>query len=161
MNPFKNISKTDWTLLAGGALGSVINQAEVAAQQLVPGWPDVLKQQISPLPSNGETLSLVAPPLVGLVVAKKKPNLDPLAKGLTLFAGPKLLKKIVVNAIDMSTRPVAGLGARMVATQLFTQRAPSTGVEIASKGLIKKTYAVAPVLPVYARPSVGTYRVIG
>jgi len=103
-NPLK-MSSDEKQFLIGGLLSSITAYAEKSAEFYVPGYPTELKTQIDPhLPTNGQILSLVAPPVVlklGEKIVKSGTTKEKLGKigfGSLLFSAPRLVQQIGSNS---------------------------------------------------------------
>lgn len=113
----KMSKETKQTLLAGIA-GGLIFHMEEAANGLVAGYPQVLKDRINPnLPRNGQIVADVAPLAVGWALDKSRPSPrnNNIKMGLTLFDLPKLMHQIVWNVAYTAGRP-AGVGLPLYKT---------------------------------------------
>jgi len=103
-NPLK-MSPDEKQFLIGGLLSSITAYAEKAAEWYVLGYPTELKSQLDPhLPTNGQILSLVAPPVVlklGERVVKSgttKERLGKIGFGSILYSVPRLVQQIGSNS---------------------------------------------------------------
>ena len=126
-------------MLIGGIASSLTVYSERLLAETQPNYPAELKQKLDPhLPSNGELITGIAPPLVLWAVSKKKPKLKPIAFGSMLYSAPELTRRIVQNtayAEGLAARPAA----RFVAPTNMTR------------------YSATPYAPVVMQPSLGKY----
>ena len=110
-------------LLLGGTLNSLTFWGNRLAQEYVPEYPQVLKQQLDPhLPTNGEIISGVAVPL-GLYTVKRvsknsstKEKVGDLAFGATLHAIPNMITQTAFQAAwteGVKARPAARIATPM------------------------------------------------
>ena len=99
----------------GGIAGSLTFWMEEAAYELVPGYPQELRQRIAPsLPRNGQLAATVAPLGIAWVAPKvlkrHSARMENLKMGITMYSAPKLLHAIVTNiAYVMGVASVQGL----------------------------------------------------
>jgi len=120
-NPLKaiKISSSDKKALLGGIASSLIYYGNLLAQEQA-GYPTELKQQLEPhLPSNGQLIAGLAPPLALYSVVKfgKKQKLRDLAKGSILFSLPNVTARIICQSAYVE-------GAKTVVPARFS--APAT-----------------------------------
>lgn len=107
MNPLKSLFKlspVEYRVLLGGITNSLVYYSERILQASMPTYPLPLKQQLDPhLPSNGEIVGLVAPPLATLVAERAikrtetREVVTDIRFGTMLYAFPKLIQRIGVN----------------------------------------------------------------
>lgn len=106
--PSPKMSKETKQVLLSGITGGLVFHMEEAANGLVAGYPQFLKDRIdSNLPRNGQLVADLAPMGVGWVLAKKHPSARNrnIAVGLTLFDLPKLMHQIVWNVAYTAGKP--------------------------------------------------------
>lgn len=112
LNPFKMVSPETQKLLLGGLVGSLAYYADLAIADSVPAYPAQLKARISPqLPRNDELLTTIATPAAMYVLGKKSKKFKEIAKGTMLYSVPRLLDRVIVNAVT----PVASTAMFRVA----------------------------------------------
>jgi hypothetical protein len=148
MNPFK-ISPTEMKVLLGGILNSVIYYGEKAAQATVIGWPAELSQRLDPnLPTNGEILATVGPP-IALYGTKKlvksgstKEKVGDLAFGSALYAFPTLMVEVgsrVAYNQGVVARPAARL-TQAIPTTRYTQTTMPTPARATTQSVGNSKY---------------------
>lgn len=117
MKLMPNISKSYKENLMGGIIGSLTVQVEKGLSYFVAGYPQVLKDQISPfLPRNGGLVATLAPPAIAWAVTKKRSSSRKtnLKNGIFFYDFPKLLDQIAYNVGFQMGVPPATAGLRLV-----------------------------------------------
>ena len=95
-------ARTERRLLLGAMTSTLIRAVHVVGKEgVIPNYPPELTQKLDPhLPSNGEILTLVAPPVVaqvGKMVARStdtKEKLSDIGFGMILYSIPRLVQRI-------------------------------------------------------------------
>jgi hypothetical protein len=166
MNPLHMSKDTKQTLLSGIA-GGLIFHMEEAANGLVPGYPQFLKDRLNPsLPRNGQLVADVGPLATVWVVGKKRRSarMDNIKIGMTLYDLPKLLHQIVWNVAYQAGVPAAGLrlaNARYMAPATLNIRPIPMNNRAASQPPRLSKYAVTGTPPVMSGVSgAGKYKAV-
>lgn len=134
-------SQTKNTLL-GGVAGALTVYMESAANGLVAGYPQILKDRlVTQMPRNGELVAAVAPMGVTWAVAKKKHSerVKDVKTGVMLYDLPKLLDLFAYRIAYIAGLPQVGAGLQfnprampmnirpLIAANISANKSMSTG----------------------------------
>lgn len=114
--PYLKMSKPTKQTLTGGVLGALAVHMESAANFLVAGYPQPLKDRLAPqLPRNGELVADIAPAGIVYVVARKKRSekIQNIKNGVYLYDFPKLLNLVGYRIAYTMGAPAAGAAAAL------------------------------------------------
>lgn len=111
---FPSVSKEVKQTLIGGALAGAIVGFESGASWFVAGYPQILKDRISPvIPRNGALLADLAPAGTAYYMKKRgSERTKNMATGVLLYDLPKLLDEFAYSIAYQMGLPAAGLGTR-------------------------------------------------
>lgn len=110
LNPFKMISPDTQKMLLGGLVGSLVYYADLAIADTQTAYPAQLKAKLAPqLPRNDELLTTIAPPIAMYVLGKKSKKLKEIAKGTMLYSVPRLIDRVIVNAVTPVSSAAFGI----------------------------------------------------
>lgn len=115
------LSKDTKETLLGGVAGALTFNMESAANGLVVGYPQILKDRlINELPRNGELLSTLAPVGVTWAIAKKKHSsrVHNIRNGVMLYDLPRLMGLFVYRIAYSMGTPSATQAGRFNGNQL-------------------------------------------
>lgn len=133
-------SETKNTLL-GGVAGALTVYMESAANGLVAGYPQILKDRLVTMaPRNGELLATVAPIGVTWAVAKKKhsPKIQNVKTGVMLYDLPKLLDLFAYRiAYNLGLPAVGAAPLRLNIRPAMNNGVVKTGYRQVSAGMGK------------------------
>lgn len=116
MKYIPKLSKETKNTLLGGVAGALAVNMESAANGLVLGYPQILKDRvIAQVPRNGELIATIAPVGITWAVAKKKrsPRIQNVKTGVMLYDLPKLLDLFAYRIGYTSGLPPAGAALRL------------------------------------------------
>lgn len=111
-----SISKETKQTLMGGIAGSLVVYMESAANGLVTGYPQILKDRLVPqIPRNGELLATIAPVGITYAVAKKKTSsrVQNVKNGVMMYDLPKLMGLFAYRIAYSAGLPAVGAPLRM------------------------------------------------
>lgn len=111
------ISKETKETLLGGVAGALTVNMESAANGLVVGYPQLLKDRlINEIPRNGELLATIAPVGITWAVAKKKHSsrVHNVRNGVMFYDLPKLMGLVAYRLAYTMGLPQAGLQAQRI-----------------------------------------------
>lgn len=139
-NPLK-MDSAEKQMLLGGIASSLIYWGNEMAQAQVIGYPAELKGQLDPhLPTNGELVASLAPPVALYAIVKfgKKERLRSIADGSVYFGIPNIIERTVAQAAYTEGRAITP--ARIVAPRTLSKYNASAPAPLArnmSAGLSK------------------------
>lgn len=141
-NPLK-MDSAEKQMLLGGIASSLIYWGNEMAQWRLIGYPAELKQQLDPhLPTNGELVASLAPPVALYAIVKfgKKERLRSIANGSVYFGIPNIIERTVAQAAyaeGVAARPAA----RLMTPATMSKYIPSNSTPriAATSGLSKYT----------------------
>lgn len=121
LNPFKMISAETQKMLLGGLVGSLVYYADLAIADTQPAYPAQLKARLAPqLPRNDELLTTIATPAVMYMVGKKSRKLKEMAKGTMLYSVPRLIDRVIVNAMTPASATTGMFTMKVAPTPIVT-----------------------------------------
>lgn len=111
------ISKETKETLLGGVAGALAVNMESAANGLVVGYPQILKDRLlNEIPRNGELLATIAPVGITWAIAKKKHSsrVHNVRNGVMFYDLPKLMGLVAYRVAYTMGLPQAGLQAQRI-----------------------------------------------
>lgn len=135
----KMAKETKETLL-GGVAGALTFNMESAANALVAGYPQLLKDRLVPqIPRNGELLATVAPVGVTWAIAKKKHSsrVHNVRNGVMFYDLPKLMNLFAYRIAYSVGLPTQSAGMRLNGTPFFSPPINRPMVQTGGKYVMK------------------------
>lgn len=156
-NPLSMIGKETQKNLVGGLIGSLTYWTDKAIADSYTGYPTELKAKLIPqLPRNDELLTTIAPPVIMYAIGKKNAKVKEMANGTMLYSVPKLVDRIIVNAMGSSSA-TASMASRQVSSMPASVPSMPIPVQVANNVQGAK-YGTPPLTKPAVMASMGKYQ---